>query len=197
MATIYTDIYNRTKENITVLRKPGTPEDGITPQLVKLVNINNEYAGKFTGEAYFTTGSFQNAVIDKALLQNSTLSNVSFANGLNLDTIGVEIEALSARDDELKEIIDEETAARIACSTKIYTDLLSGLTNLSNELSLETSNREDDVLLHRHMTLARLNEDIYPYTLSDWTVNTIKTNYIDAIVYVENSENRELPIGIP
>ena len=70
-----------------------------------------------------------------------------------------------------------------------------GLTNLSNELSLETSNREDDVLLHRHMTLARLNEDIYPYTLSDWTVNTIKTNYIDAIVYVENSENRELPIG--
>ena len=76
MATIYTDIYNRTKENITVLRKPGTPEDGITPQLVKLVNINNEYAGKFTGEAYFTTGSFQNAVIDKALLQNSTLSNV-------------------------------------------------------------------------------------------------------------------------
>ena len=195
MATIYTDIYNRTKENITVLRKPGTPEDGITPQLVKLVNTNNEYAGKFTGEAYFTTGSFQNAVIDKALLQNSTLSNVSFANGLNLDTIGVEIEALSARDDELKEIIDEETAARIACSTKIYTDLLSGLTNLSNELSLETSNREDDVLLHRHMTLARLNEDIYPYTLSDWTVNTIKTNYIDAIVYVENSENRELPIG--
>lgn len=120
---------------------------------------------------------------------------MSFANGLNLDTIGVEIEALSARDEELKDMIDEETAARIACSTKIYTDLLSGLTNLSNELSSETSSREDDVLLHRHMALARLNEDVYPYTLSDWTVNTIRTNYIDAIVYVENSGNRELPIG--
>ena len=102
---------------------------------------------------------------------------------------------MSARDDELKDMIDEETAARIACSTKIYTDLLSGLTNLSNELSSETSSREDDVLLNRHMKMARLNEDVYPYTLSDWTVNTIRTNYIDAIVYVENSGNRELPIG--
>jgi len=120
---------------------------------------------------------------------------VSFANGLNLDTIGVEIEALSARDDDLKEMIDEETAARIACSTKIYTELLSGLTDLSSELSSEASSRADDVLLNRHMALARLNEDVYPYTLSDWTVNTIKTNYTDAIVYIENSGNRELPIG--
>ena len=68
MATIYTDIYNRTKENITVLRKPGTPEDGVTPQLVKLVNPNNEYAGKFTGGVTLTAGSFSNAIIDKALL---------------------------------------------------------------------------------------------------------------------------------
>ena len=195
MATIYTDIYNRTKENITVLRKPGTPEDGVTPQLVKLVNPNNEYAGTFTGGANFSKGSFSNAVIDKAVLQNSILSNVSFENGLNLDTIGVEIEALSARDDELKEMIEEETASRIACSTKVYTELLSNIIDLSSELSSETSSRADDVLLNRHMALARLNEDVYPYILSDWTVNTIKTNYTDAIVYIENSGNRELPIG--
>jgi hypothetical protein len=37
----YTDLHNRIKENLTILRKPGSKDDGMSPQKVILVNPEN------------------------------------------------------------------------------------------------------------------------------------------------------------
>ena len=52
----YTDLHHRIKDNITVLRRPGHPDDGMTPQLVKLMNPENEYYGTFKGNVDIKRG---------------------------------------------------------------------------------------------------------------------------------------------
>lgn len=165
MATIYTDIYNRTKENITVLRKPGTPEDGITPQLVKFTNPNNEYAGTFTGKCAFNEGSFVNmqlndisvcnAVLSGVVISGATISGATFADGVDLDKVTSTLDELSGKIEDVK----------------------------------------DFSLSARKMQCIRLPEEEYPYQLHDYAVNTINTNYVDAYVYVEAHDDNALPIA--
>ena len=102
MATIYTDIYNRTKENITVLRKPGSSEDGITPQLVKFTNPNNEYVGTFTGKCAFNEGSFVNMQLNDISVCNAVLSGVVI-NGVDLDKVTSTLDELSGKIEDVKD----------------------------------------------------------------------------------------------
>lgn len=45
----YTDLHMRRRENLTILRRPGSAEDGITPQRVIFANPENIYEGTFKG----------------------------------------------------------------------------------------------------------------------------------------------------
>ena len=108
MATIYTDIYNRTKENITVLRKPGSNEDGVTPQLVKFTNPNNEYAGTFQGKCEFTSGSFNNIQLNdisicNAVISSAIISGATFADGFDVNKVNEELQELSGKIDDVKD----------------------------------------------------------------------------------------------
>lgn len=83
----YTDLHLRKKENLTILRMPGNPYDGITPQRVIFENPENIYNGKFIGELSTTSASFNNVEMTDCTVVGGVLSNVAlmFGNNEELD----------------------------------------------------------------------------------------------------------------
>ena len=74
----YTDLHLRNKENITVLRMPGNPYDGMTSQRVIFANPENIYNGRFVGEVSTTSASLNNAVLNGCTVLDSILSTAVF-----------------------------------------------------------------------------------------------------------------------
>ena len=95
----YTDLHTRRRENLTILRQPGAPEDGITPQRVIFANPENIYEGTFKGKieavgVSFTSVDLTDATINGGKIKDATIysdgremsiadltSNVSEING--------------------------------------------------------------------------------------------------------------------
>lgn len=77
----YTDLHIRKKENLTVLRMPGNPYDGLTPQRVIFENPENRYNGTFVGTLSATDASFNNVTLTDCTLVNGVLSDVMFKYG--------------------------------------------------------------------------------------------------------------------
>ena len=95
----YTDLHLRKKENLTILRMPGNPYDGITPQRVIFENPENIYNGKFIGELSTTNASFNNVQLNECNVIGGVLSNVTFKFGndeeLDLETLTSNISEMS------------------------------------------------------------------------------------------------------
>lgn len=77
----YTDLHIRKKENLTILRMPGNPYDGMTPQRVIFSNPENIYNGKFVGELSTTSASFSNVTLTDCDIVGGVLSGVSLKYG--------------------------------------------------------------------------------------------------------------------
>lgn len=73
----YTDLHIRRKENLTILRMPGDPNDGITPQRVILANPENIYEGTFKGKVETSAADFNNVTLNDALINGGTISNAT------------------------------------------------------------------------------------------------------------------------
>lgn len=71
----YTDLHIRRKENLTILRMPGDPNDGITPQRVILANPENIYEGTFKGLIQSTSAIFDNGTFNNCSLIGGVISN--------------------------------------------------------------------------------------------------------------------------
>lgn len=74
----YTDLHTRRRENLTILRLPGNPDDGITPQRVILANPENIYEGTFKGtinakDTIFNNVSCYNSLFDGVVLKNARI----------------------------------------------------------------------------------------------------------------------------
>lgn len=136
----YTDLKNRIKDNVTVIRRPGCPEDGMTPQLVKFMNPENEYYGTFKGGIDSNSATLTNAKIEGSTITNSTLSNVSI-DGIDLDNVINELQridtsadqAMSVASDVAKDLSDEISARKL-CAKKIYDELSCSISSASNDL---------------------------------------------------------------
>ena len=74
----YTDLHLRNKENITVLRMPGNPYDGMTSQRVIFANPENIYNGRFVGELSTTSASFNDVTLNGCTVLDAVLSNAVF-----------------------------------------------------------------------------------------------------------------------
>ena len=136
----YTDLKNRIKDNVTVIRRPGCPEDGMTPQLVKFMNPENEYYGTFKGGIDSNSTTLTNAKIEGSIITDSTLSNVSI-DGIDLDNVINELQridtsadqAMSVANDVAKDLSDEISARKL-CAKKIYDELSCAISSVSNDL---------------------------------------------------------------
>lgn len=78
----YTDLHVRRKENLTILRMPGDPNDGITPQRVILANPENIYDGTFRGKVETSAADFNNVTLNNSTINGGVISNaVIYSNG--------------------------------------------------------------------------------------------------------------------
>ena len=75
----YTDLHTRKRENLTILRQPDSPIDGLTPQRVIFSNPNNIYNGLFKGQLNVTS----------AILSNSILNDCEINGGLINDATAI------------------------------------------------------------------------------------------------------------
>lgn len=92
----YTDLHNRIKENLTILRRPGSKSDGMSPQKVILINPENQFYGTFNGKMNITGG-----ILSGLTIVDSELSGVELAGAT------VDGESLS----ELKTMVETNTQA--------------------------------------------------------------------------------------
>ena len=77
----YTDLHMRRRENLTILRRPGAPDDGITPQRVIFANPENIYEGTFKGRFEAKGVSFTSVDMTDCLIAGGILSDVAFKTG--------------------------------------------------------------------------------------------------------------------
>lgn len=78
----YTDLHVRRKENLTILRMPGDPNDGITPQRVILANPENIYDGTFRGKIEVSSAEFNNVTLNSVVINGGVISAAQvYSNG--------------------------------------------------------------------------------------------------------------------
>ena len=147
----YTDLKNRIKDNVTVIRRPGCPEDGMTPQLVKFMNPENEYYGTFKGGIDSNSATLTNAKIEGSTITDSTLSNVSI-DGIDLDNVINELQRINTSADQAMSVandvakdLNDEISARKLCAKKIYDELSCSISSVSNDLLDKISDVVDQV----------------------------------------------------
>jgi len=69
----YTDLHMRRRENLTILRHPGAPEDGITPQRVIFANPENIYEGTFKGRIDATSVDLSAATLTNVKINGAVI----------------------------------------------------------------------------------------------------------------------------
>lgn len=74
----YTDLHTRIKENLTILRMPGNPNDGITGQRVIFANPENIYEGTFKGIVQPSA-----LVLDGTTIKNATFVDATLSSSTN------------------------------------------------------------------------------------------------------------------
>ena len=136
----YTDLHNRIKENLTILRKPGSKDDGMSPQKVILINPENQFYGTFNGKMNVMEG-----ILSGLKIVNSELDNVKL-DGATIDGVSLS---------ELKDTIDVNTqdieqlqkdAKHISAShDQLSTGLSSAIDGLSVKLNEKLDNTIEDV----------------------------------------------------
>lgn len=124
----YTDLHIRRRENLTILRKPGAPEDGITPQRVIFANPENIYEGTFKGKieavgVSFTSVDLTDVTINGGKIKDATI--YSDGREMSIADLTSNVSEISGKLDDALENI---TSAQISCGDldKRINDLISG-----------------------------------------------------------------------
>ena len=138
----YTDLHTRRRENLTILRKPGAPEDGITPQRVIFANPDNIYEGTFRGKINatgmtFTDSEFVNVKINGGFIADATLCS----NGQV-----VPITELTSQVSQLNERVDTVNDAAVLANLSCQA-LSAKINNVSADITNDITNELDDIIV--------------------------------------------------
>lgn len=132
----YTDLHNRIKENLTILRRPGSLDDGMTPQRVIFINPENQFYGTFNGTMNVSDGTLSNLSFKGGTIDGTTIKDATFLDGSTPIQIG-ELAAASQEHEEkissLEEQMDDLSAKQGTISASI--DTLRG--NLTDTIKKE------------------------------------------------------------
>ena len=104
----YTDLHNRIKENLTLLRRPGSLDDGITPQRVIFINPENQFYGTFNGTMNVSGGTLSDLYFKGGTIDGTTIKDATFLDGSTPVQIG-ELAAASQEHEEKISVLEEQT----------------------------------------------------------------------------------------
>lgn len=132
----YTDLHCRLKENLTILRKPGSKDDGLSPQKVILINPENQFYGSFNGEMNITGGTLSNLEFTGGTITGTTIKDAKFLDGNEVISIGEMAsnisqneKAIQGLEQDLEELSSKQADAEAAAKQQLEeaTRELSGL----------------------------------------------------------------------
>ena len=155
----YTDLHVRNKENITILRMPGNPYDGMTQQRVIFANPENIYNGKFVGELSTTSVSFDNVTMTNCEIVDGVISNALLKDGNQAITIRdviaytYDISALQTSAESLFSY-----ANTLSDAVDILSDGISAINDISS--IAEISSKLDKYIISNENALSIVNDNV-------------------------------------
>ena len=155
----YTDLHIRKKENLTILRMPGNPYDGMTPQRVIFANPENIYNGKFIGELSTTSVSFNNVTMTNCDIIGGMLSNVELKYGDQTIALTELTTNISQNTENITNLQKFQTSAETSC--KIFSENIGQLNISVEQLSSytnELSNKINSLSSQISSTLSSIDE---------------------------------------
>ena len=196
----YTDLHTRRRENLTILRQPGAPEDGITPQRVIFANPENIYEGTFKGKieavgVSFTSVDLTDVTINGGKIKDATI--YSAGREMSIADLTSNVSEISGK---LDDAIENITSAQISCSDldKRINDLISGESGIE-KISAAVVNVVSVTVDNRLSSLSSELCGTVDYRLSSLEsrlsnqisgVSSLLSNQLDSIsVRLSNDEN--------
>lgn len=175
----YTDLHNRLKENLTILRFPGNKEkDGLCPQRVILVNPENQFYGTFNGQMNITEGTLSGLKIVGGKIEGADVTDANF-NGVSLQELTSNVskieQGIQDLDNDLKTLSGSHTQLSNSV-TQALADLDSGIEQKINDIvdqltgSSQSASKEISALSRQ---LSDLNDNLH----------TLSSNIVDAVIY--------------
>lgn len=174
----YTDLHNRIKENLTILRKPGSKDDGMSPQKVILVNPENEFYGTFNGKMNITSGTLSSLKIVDCELENVDLADATVDD--------VSLSELKATVDVNTQVIEQLTADAKTISAAhdtLSAGLSTAISALGDDVSTKLTKAVDGI--KESIGGAVGNVETLSHDLSSLSVKveTLSSSMLNGVVY--------------
>lgn len=132
----YTDLHTRRRETLTILRQPGSIDDGLTPQRVIFANPENIYEGTFKGRIDAVDVKLSAVTLTDATINNGIINDASIYS----DGRVVKVSELTA---DIAEISGKVDGAIEEISSTVMDALSGEVNNKLNSLSNDINKRID------------------------------------------------------
>ena len=132
----YTDLHTRRRETLTILRQPGSIDDGLTPQRVIFANPENIYEGTFKGRIDAVDVKLSAVTLTDATINNGTIKDASIYS----DGRKVKVSELTS---DIAEISGKVDGAIEEISSTVMDALSGEVNNKLNSLSNDINKRID------------------------------------------------------
>ena len=165
----YTDLHTRRRENLTILRMPGDPNDGITPQRVILANPENIYEGTFKGKIDSSGATFNIASLNDCTINGGAISNATiYSDGMEVSIadLTTDISEIAGQlDTALNDIdglktVSANLAYAIASAASSVETISSSLSSISAYAVSSANAYADGLFDGLSFTMSNLIEDV-------------------------------------
>lgn len=174
----YTDLHNRIKENLTILRKPGSKDDGMSPQKVILVNPENQFYGTFNGKMNTTGGILSGLKIIDSELEGVKLDDAS-VDGVSLRELKTTADVNTQDIEQLQKDKEAISAAHDALSV--------GLSGAVDNLSVAVNEKLDNAVEEVKKSISGVVGDVTTLSIGlgnlSSKVETLSSGMLNGVVY--------------
>lgn len=174
----YTDLHNRIKENLTILRKPGSKDDGMSPQKVILVNPENQFYGTFNGKMNTTGGILSGLKIIDSELEGVKLDDAS-VDGVSLRELKTTADVNTQDIEQLQKDKEAISAAHNALSV--------GLSGVVDNLSVAVNEKLDNAVEEVKKSISGVVGDATTLSIGlgnlSSKVETLSSGMLNGVVY--------------
>lgn len=207
----YTDLHTRRRENVTILRNPGSQDDGITPQRVIFANPENIYEGTFNGKINAVSVSFTSVDLSDVTIHGGTIEDAAIKFGAQtismtalttdvseisgqLTSVRTDVDTISGKIDSFTSLSDltGEGGSIVVLSNKLTNIINSTSVELSNQLTAQICSISSNLSTTISNETAQRIQDVSALNISINGLNSRLTTEKNDLTKVDNSIMEQL-----